>query len=253
MSRLQQIRRLAATAVSPGGLRAMRTWKPFSLTAFHMMKRLQTEAVTFRSIIDGGANIGQFARAALETFPEAELIAFEPLPDVAAVLEKNLSDTGRARVVVSALGPATGTLTFHRNAYSLSSSALPLHQNHRDAFPDAQEESEVEVPVGRLDDLLGDFELASPSLLKLDLQGFEIPAFQGAPETLRVVDFILVETAFRPLYEGEALFPELHAFLKERGFRFLRPLDVLEGPDGTIVQMDALFVRSGSACAPRFL
>lgn len=251
IARLKQLRRVASTALSPGGLKAMTSWKPFSLTAFQMMQRLQTEAVGFKTIIDGGANVGQFARAALETFPEARLIAFEPLPDIAETLRKNLSDTDRASVVVSALGADSGTLTFHRNAYSLSSSALPLHDNHRQAFPEAREESTVEVPVGRLDDLLSHVELNSPSLLKLDLQGFEIPAFEGAAETLKRVDYVLVETAFKPLYEGEALFPELHEYLQARGFRFLRPLDVLEGPDGTIVQMDALFVRTSSPLAPR--
>lgn len=251
IARLKQLRRIASTAVSPGGFKAMRSWRPFSLTAFQMMQRLQTEEVGFRTIIDGGANVGQFARAALETFPEARLVAFEPLPEVAATLRKNLRDCNRVTVVESALGAGSGSLTFHRNAYSLSSSALPLHDNHKEAFPEATEAETIEVPVGTLDQLLGDVDIESPSLLKLDLQGFEIPAFEGASKTLEVVDYVLVETAFKPLYEGEALFPELHAYLEGRGFRFLRPLDVLEGPDGTIVQMDALFVRNGSPLAPR--
>jgi FkbM family methyltransferase len=247
---LKQLKRTLTTALAPGGFKAMRTWRPFSLTAFQMMQRLRTEPIEFRTIIDGGANAGQFARAALMTYPDATLVAFEPLPDIANTLAKNLSDLGRATVVVSALGRESGTLTFHRNAYSLSSSALPLHDNHKAAFPKAIESETVEVPVGRIDDLLEPFTLEAPSLLKLDLQGFEIPALDGAPDTLAMVDYVLVETAFKPLYQGEALFPELHAYLKDRGFRFLRPLDVLEDPDGTIVQMDALFVRESSEHAP---
>ncbi len=229
--------------MSPGGLRAMRSWKPFSLTAFHLLRRLRVESPEFMTIIDGGANIGQFARAALMTYPSANLIAFEPLLEEAQTLRKNLADTPRATVLQSALGPENGHLQFHRNSYSLSSSALPLHQNHQDAFPDAVEEGTVEVPVGRLDDLLDDFELPRPALLKLDLQGFEIPALRGATKILTEIDCILVETAFKPLYQGEALFPELNAFLEAAGFRFSRPLDVLEDPNGSIVQMDALFVR----------
>ncbi|MBO6576963.1 MAG: FkbM family methyltransferase [Rhodothermales bacterium] len=251
MSRLKQLRKTAGVLLAPGGVKAMRTWKPFSLTAFHMMRRLRSEPVEFRTVIDGGANAGQFSRAALETFPGVRLVAFEPLPEVAATLRKNLAGTD-ATIIETALGAESGTLEFHRNAYSLSSSALPLHDNHKEAFPDAQEQETIQVPVARLDDLLDPAGLVAPSLLKLDLQGYEIPALDGAPELLKHIDYLLVETAFRPLYEGEALFPELHAYLQARGFRFLRPLDVLEDPAGAIVQMDALFVRNGSRYAPMF-
>lgn len=235
--------RIAATAMEPGGVSAMRRWRPFSLTAFRMLRRLRSEPVGFRTIIDGGANVGQFARAASEAYPGAAIISFEALPDVAATLRANLADCARVRVVQSAIGASDGQLEFHRNAYSPSSSALKLHRNHLEAFPEALPTETISVPVARLDTVLAHEELPGPVLLKLDLQGFEIHALRGAEEILGRVDFILLETAFRPLYEGEVLFPELHAYLVERGFRFLRPLDVLEGPDGTIIQMDALFGR----------
>jgi hypothetical protein len=68
-----------------------------------------------------------------------------------------------------------------------------------------------------------------------------LAALEGGPATLERSDFILLETAFKPMYEGEALFDTLHAFLSEAGFCFLRPIDVLADASGEIVQMDALF------------
>jgi FkbM family methyltransferase len=209
-----------------------------------MLKRLKRLGVPFKTIIDGGANKGQFARAAAENFPGAQIISFEPLPDVGEDLKKNLGDHPRFKLIKAALGSRNGKVKFHRNAHSHSSSALPLHQNHLLAFPDAQEAGELVVPLLTLDSALRLEQLRGPSLLKLDLQGYELEALKGAKKTLKKVNAVLLEAVFDPLYEGEALFPEIERFLATQGFYFSRALDFLKDPHGNIVQMDALFLKT---------
>ena len=233
--RLRQAAALARVLVEPGALGAVRRWRPFSTTAFRMLRDLRALGLRPAVVLDGGANVGQFARAALETFPDARVVAVEPLPDVAGALARNLADAPRARAERTALGAEAGTLRFYRTPYSLASSALrPL--GHADA-------EDVEVPVARLDDLVDAGALARPVLLKLDLQGYELEALRGAEAVLAVTDHVLVEVAFEPGYEGEASFGALDGFLRDRGFRFWRPIDVLRDR-GRIVQMDALFRRA---------
>lgn len=235
MSRLRQAIELARLLPQPGALHAMRTWHPFSITAFQMLRRLHALGLRPRTVLDGGANIGQFARAAAETFPTARVVSFEPLPDIAARLREHLADLERVRIIESALGPEAGTTRFFRTDYSLASSALqPTHA----------EAHQTEVPVGRLDDLLVGEPLESPVLLKLDLQGYELAALSGAEDTLRQAHHVLLEVAFEEEYVGEPRFDELNAFLGARGFRFLRPVDTLTDEHGLIVQMDALFERA---------
>jgi len=200
-----------------------------------MLRTLHDCGLRPATVIDGGANIGQFARAAAETYPDAQIFSFEPLSEVAERLRANLADCPRVEVAESALGSRDGSLRFFRSAYDLASSALP-------SASDAETE-EVEVRVGRLDTLLEPGALHSPVLLKLDLQGYELEALRGAAGLLDHVDHILLEVAFDSAYVGEATFDDLYAFVREAGFRFRCPVDVLTDERGVIVQMDALFER----------
>lgn len=230
--RLRQMAQFAALVAEPGGLRALRTWKPFSLSSFQITRAMHRQGFRFRTVIDGGANIGQFARAAAETWPDARVVSFEPLPDVAETLRRNVG--GRVEVVEAALGATSGTTTFFRTDYTLASSVLR---------PDDLSAMPLTVRLTTLDEALASLPMERPLLLKLDLQGYELEALRGGNHVLGLADAVLLETPFRSSYDGEPLFREILAFMEDAGLIFLRPLDVWD--DGhEIRQMDALFVRS---------
>lgn len=243
MPDLKQIRALASVLMQPGGWHAFTRWKPFSITAFRIVSALKNRGLRFSTIIDGGANVGQFARAAAELYPDARVISIEALPAVADELRRNLANLSRVRVIQSAIGEEERETTFHRNAYTLASSVLPPHAAYEKSFP-GHSFSTVRVPMNTLDALLNDEPLTPPVLLKLDLQGYELQALRGAARTLEHTDYILLETAFKPLYEHEPLFEDLYAFLQQTGFRFRAPVDFLSDTTGEIIQMDALFERA---------
>ena len=55
---------------------------------------------------------------------------------------------------------------------------------------------------------------------------------------------MLLETSFKPLYEGELLFMCIARLMEVHGFRFERPVGWLVAPRSReMLQMDALFVR----------
>jgi len=237
----------AETVLSARGRHAARRWKPFSLTAFKILGALEEHGLAPRTIIDGGANVGQFARAAAETFPEARVVAFEALPDIAHRLRTNLADLGRVEVRAVALGSVDGTIAFHRNDYSPASSALAMRADARDAFPQVLERDVLEVPVVRLDSALREDPLEPPVLLKLDLQGLELEALRGSQRTLACVQHVLLETTFQAMYEDEPYFDEVYSFMRAAGFRFVCPVDFLRDAQGRITQMDALFERTAAS------
>lgn len=239
--RLRQIASLARLALSaPSAVGAAARWRPFSVTGFRMARALRAQGLRPGLVIDGGANVGQFARAVAETFPEARVVSFEPLPEAAAAFRTHFAGEPRVRLVEAALGAEGGTLSLGRNPYSLASSALRVLDGDALVRPHAEQ---IEVTVVCLDDAL-DGDVPPSALLKLDLQGYELEALRGADATLGRVGHVLLEVALRPSYAGEPSFETLLDVLRPYGFRFLRPLDVLHDPNGEIVQMDALFGRT---------
>jgi FkbM family methyltransferase len=241
MRLLERSAALARTiARHPSAAPAMLRWKPFSITSFEMAHALRAQGLRPEAVIDAGANVGQFARAMAETFPEARILSFEPLPSVAERFRAHLGNEPRVRLFETAVGSHDGTLTFYPQAYDLASSALqPAVGQERQPDP-------IKVPVARLDTLLADEELPASTLLKLDLQGFELEALRGAADTLGRVRHVLLEVGFRSGYVGEPPFEEIYDHLRAAGFRFLRPIDVLSAEHDEIVQMDALFGHHAS-------
>ncbi len=242
-TRIDQAAKLVDVVLTPGGLAATRGGKPFSLSAFRLVSQVAARVGRPRTVIDVGANKGQFSRAAAVVFPGARIVAFEPLASVAAAWRENLADVAGAEVHVCALGAEAATVAFHPHEYSLSSSVLPLAPGAGgEGGGGAGELEPVEVPLRRLDDVVEPDGLAGPVLCKLDVQGYELEVLRGAPETLRRVDALVVELAFERHYEGQPLFTEMLDELAGRGFVLDVPIDVRRDEAGTVVEMDGLFL-----------
>ncbi|HEV2361310.1 MAG TPA: FkbM family methyltransferase [Acidimicrobiales bacterium] len=139
------------------------------------------------SIVDVGANIGQFCAAAKLFWPEAAVVCFEPDPDVAVALRSNVGGLDGVTIRQVGLGAEAAELTWHKHKLSAMSSFRPRSD---DGGLD-HESPRVELPVHRLDDELVD--VARIDLLKVDVEGFELEVLRGAPATLARAGALLVE------------------------------------------------------------
>lgn len=228
-----------------GSIKALITWPEFSITSYSMVSGLAKQGVLPRTVLDVGANVGQFAVASAKIFPNVQVYSFEPVPECAIKLRKNVSALGNVTVYPFALGECEGEATFHVNSYSLSSSLLPLAQAHHEAFPEAREINTITVKVSTLDQVFADAEFQPPVLLKLDVQGYEAQVLRGGVNLLKRVDYAVVEASFKPMYEGELLFMDVIRIMEEQQFRFERPVGWCVAPKtGEIIQTDCLFVQA---------
>jgi hypothetical protein len=82
-----------------------------------------------------------------------------------------------------------------------------------------------------------------PDILKLDLQGAELLALQGAGERIAEVTALIIEVEFNAIYEGQPLFGEVDAYLRRHGFQLFNLYELWTRPEGRISAGDALYLR----------
>jgi FkbM family methyltransferase len=196
-----------------------------------------------RLVIDAGANRGQFTLYALARFPSADIIAFEPLPNAREHMVRLFQGEDRVEVAPFALGETEGEVDIHLSARDDSSSLLPIGGRQVSIFPGTEEVGTIRASLRTLDDVLADREIARPALLKVDVQGFELPVLRGAEQTLRSLDQILIEASFVELYEGQALFPEVSHHLEDHGFHLVSGRISTFDSSGRWLQGDFLYER----------
>lgn len=199
------------------------------------------------SVVDVGANVGQFSLLVTTLHPRARVFAFEPLPDAGDRFARLFAGNGKVRLHRAALGPERGSATLHISARNDSSSLLPIAEAQRRIFPGTQEVGTIGVPVGPLADFVTRAELIAPALLKIDVQGFELEVLRGAATLLDAFEWLYVEVSWVALYEGQALADEVVAFVSAHGFALSGTHNRSDNPDGSPIQADLLF-RRAAAC-----
>lgn len=168
------------------------------------------------TLIDIGANKGQFSLAFRSERPRARILAFEPLPDAADIYEQVIPPSPSATLHRVALADRSGEAEFFVTDRSDSSSLLKPGAGQFDAFRVRGRRS-ITVPVRRPDECLDLAALPRPVLVKIDVQGAELDVLRGWT-ALDQVDFVYVELSFVELYEGQPLASEVAAYLATRGF-----------------------------------
>jgi len=195
------------------------------------------------SVVDIGANRGQFSLLVRALFPQAEIIAFEPLPHPGAVYKAVFAADAAVTFYPVAIGPKSELRTMHIAARDDSSSLFPIGQGQSRVFPGTEEIDTISVQVMPLEEAVGEASVESPALLKLDVQGFELEALRGCETILSRFDAIYCECSFIEMYEGQPLADEVIAWLKERNFRLVGIYNVFYDDGGAAVQGDVLFKR----------
>jgi FkbM family methyltransferase len=196
------------------------------------------------TILDIGANTGQFLREALTAVPSAMFFSFEPNPEAFRVLHSRFGHQDRVTLYNFALGSASTRNTLNISKFSPSSSLLPIADRHLAEFPDTHSIGTIEVDVKTLDDVCCGLQLKGPILCKLDVQGYELEVMRGAGDSLKILRYLIIETSFVELYDGSPLFASIYGELTARGFSLQEILEVSRSPTtGESLYADLLFVR----------
>jgi len=231
-----RLAKLIAIAIRPRLWKALASGVAPGVEHIPILKRLRIS-----TLVDVGANKGQFSSIAKYVIPDVRIIAFEPLADAASRFRKLLSspDVELHRV---ALGSARAERTLHVADRSDSSSLFPLSVNQTRAFGVKPVRTE-NVPVEIGADVVDVESLKRPILLKIDVQGGELSVLQGFENALHRIDYIYVELSYVPLYEGQPLAAEIVSYLARNGFMLAGVMNQVETSAFGMTQGDFLFRR----------
>lgn len=154
--------------------------------------------------VDVGANVGRFSLLAAGKC-QAQCMAIEPIPATFDKLQANMK-LNKLEEKVDCLNLGVGdkesTLNFIKNRAGMNRVAI---EGDTDT---------ISVPVTTLDQLLKD---KQPVFMKMDVEGFEYPALQGAQDVLAnpSLKYLLLEfnnSGVKFGYEDDAVFKLIQSF-----------------------------------------
>jgi FkbM family methyltransferase len=167
--------------------------------------------------------------------------SFEPIPEVYNSLIIEMQRYSNVRCHNVALGNSEGLLPMYINSKSDSSSLLKIENLHNKEFPGTDIQSQINIPVVRLDEYVKQYKLPLPNIVKIDVQGYEMNVLEGGIDTISQSKYCVLEMSFKPLYQGSPLFDDIYVVMRKLGFQLIGVTSPLKGESETQLQVDGFF------------
>ena len=192
------------------------------------------------TLIDVGSNKGQFSLLVRKYFPDIKIYSFEPQLNELNIQKKILGKKN-INYYNLALGGEEKISNFYITKRKDSSSILkPNQQNNINKIYDTSEI--LEINVKKLDSIISTVEISRPSILKLDVQGYELEVLKGASNILKYIDYIVTEVSFVEIYSNQVTNKDLTNFMISNKFK-LKSRCNLSKLNNKSFQEDVLFAK----------
>jgi FkbM family methyltransferase len=201
-----------------------------------------------RTVLDVGVASGTMEL--YRAFPDSYFLLIEPLKEREADLISILRRY-KGSYVLAAAGSTSGRVTFNVHRNHLDGSSL-----YKETMGAEADGNSVTVPMIRIDDILKDKQLNGPHLIKVDVQGAELDALDGAQQALLQAEVVVLEVSLFEFMKGAPQLFDVVSYMKNRGFvaydiilGWNRPLDDALGQIDIVFVMDKGMFRQDHSYA----
>ncbi len=190
-----------------------------------------------KTVIDIGANKGDFIKASKYVFPNAKIYAFEPQEEFYSII-KNMPHVTAFNY---GLWDKEGKSVFYKNKENTGSSSFlkPL-QNYNNLIGSPDKISEEILLKKRFDKL--NLQIERPCFVKIDVEGAEEKVIKGFGNKLKEVDFLQIEWFFKDLHENQMKLSRLMPYLEKYGFSGFVQIELVDAGKKPYV-CDLIFFR----------
>lgn len=185
-----------------------------STPGYHRLEKLPP----LSTIIDVG--VGDEGSPFLyERFEDAYYISIDPVAESEQAVNKHLNDD-QSVFIGKALGSEKGVIELEVS--NKASRTSLLERTDYDSKSEITETREVEIDT--LDSVVSNFKIKSPSLLKVDVEGGELEVLKSGTETLKAVDYVVLEMPLTKNFEDSYTFSDAILFMKNQDFEVFQIL-----------------------------
>lgn len=203
----------------------MDTLDNFVLTSAQIVSPQDTQV-----IVELGARDCQESLRFAKKFPHAKIFAFECNDQTLPLCRAAIKDYPNIVLTEKAVSDRDGFITFYpidpEKTETIWADGNPGASSLFKASGKYPKENyvqkEVQVPTTRLDTFFRDNHINEVALMWMDIQGAELMALKSMGEHIAKVKSIQTEVEFFEIYQGQAMFSELHAYMEASGFIFVK-------------------------------
>jgi FkbM family methyltransferase len=193
------------------------------------------------TLIDVGANRGQWAKPLVKKFPLINVHSFEPLEQVFISLEMESREYPNWMVHNLGVGSKSQRSLMNVASNSGLSSSFLEPNNHSVVHPEIVfEKSSAEIQIMALDNFDA---FGARNLVKIDTGGYESSVLDGLETKLDFISIIEIESSFTPMYAAESSHHKIISRLEDAGYVPYSFGNVHRDVNGRVWQLDTILVK----------
>ena len=198
------------------------------LSTFHH-KRISKylSQLDIEKIIDIGAHKGEFLESMLKIDKVNSFYAFEPQKNIFNELSEKFSKNNKITLFNFAMDKEITNKKLKINKLSMTSSLAEINEKsfylkikNFLTFSRSNFEDEYEIQTNTVDKIFENINLQK-SLLKIDVEGFEINVIKGSQLKLKEIPFVLLENQFGNHYKNSN-FKDITKLLTKQNFKICK-------------------------------